>query len=289
MAAILNKFDVRGETIVDEETEELIRAGDPHRSLVRYRSDGREIFVNVRLNMRLLQAAISLPVLHLKPAPRPDELLQGAALLTVDGSIRNYRFLDSVVKAVAAAAMPACYLAEQHGDGRRDFYFITEDAAGFDRLVRAVAHDVSMSLVIENCDIAAVAGSILPREAVADLGLSIAADALIQPTRFEFWGSLGALTKLRTELERRGYRFLGLEAHLGELRMLKDVPIDAAFQGVISEIVALSRSLRCSYCGTETVLGANQFALDRPLSERYLRKPQAKAGIMSRIFGRGTA
>jgi hypothetical protein len=40
---------------------------------------------------------------------------------------------------VAGASFPACYVAEQHGEGRRDFYFVTEDAAGFERIARSTA------------------------------------------------------------------------------------------------------------------------------------------------------
>ena len=41
---ILDQFDVRGEQINDDETEQIIRKGDPHRSLVRYRLDRSEFF-----------------------------------------------------------------------------------------------------------------------------------------------------------------------------------------------------------------------------------------------------
>jgi hypothetical protein len=48
---MLDQFDARGAGISDAETEEIIREGDPHRSLVRYRPDGSELFVHVRINV----------------------------------------------------------------------------------------------------------------------------------------------------------------------------------------------------------------------------------------------
>jgi len=69
--------------------------------------------------------------------------------------------------------------------------------------------------------------------------------------------------------------------------MLKQVPIDGAgFQAVLKEIVSLSRSLGCSYRGTETIEGFEQFALTRPLPERYTGGPAPTTGILRRIFGR---
>jgi hypothetical protein len=56
---ILDQFDARGAGISDDETEEIIREGDPHRSLVRYRLDGSELFVYARINVELLKAAVS--------------------------------------------------------------------------------------------------------------------------------------------------------------------------------------------------------------------------------------
>src|SRR3954447_2698493 len=95
----LSEFDVLGEEISDEETEEIVKAGDPRRSLVRYRPDGSELFVSARINLPLLRAAVSLPVLLLKPSPRAEEGFKpnvpplepagGWDLLTPEGSRRN--------------------------------------------------------------------------------------------------------------------------------------------------------------------------------------------------------
>ena len=69
--------------------------------------------------------------------------------------------------------------------------------------------------------------------------------------------------------------------------MIKEVPIDGpGFHAVLKEIVPLARSLRCSYLGTETVGGFAQFALTRPLPERYAADSSTAAGIFRRIFGR---
>jgi len=72
----LSEFDVPGEEISDEETEEIVKKGDPRRSLVRYRPAGSELFVSARINLPLLRAAVPLPVLLLKPSSRDDEVLK---------------------------------------------------------------------------------------------------------------------------------------------------------------------------------------------------------------------
>jgi hypothetical protein len=283
---ILNQFEVRGEQISDDKTEEIIRKGDPHRGLVRYRPDGRELFVHARLNMALLQAAVPLPVLLLKPDSREDEVMQIDGLLTARGSVRNYELLERICEDVRSASFPACYVAEQHGTGRRDFYFVTEDVAGFERIARTAARAFAFPLKIERYGLAEVAPIILPAEAIGDLGMEVTADARIRPTRFEFWGAEPSLARLRAGLERRGYRFVSLETLLRELRMIKEVPIDGpGFRAVLKEIVPLARSLGCSYRGTETVDGFDQFALTRPLPERYAADSSTGAGFFRRIFG----
>lgn len=283
----LSQFDVRGEQVSDDVTEEIIREGDPHRSLIRYRTDGSELFVYARTNLALLQTAISLPIALLKPVSREDEMMRSDDLLNPQGSMRNYRFLERIIEDVTSASFPACYLAEQHGAGRRDFYFATEDVAGFERLVRTAAEAFGFPLTVEQHDLAGVAPIILPAEAIGELGMDVAPDARIRPTRFEFWGAEPSLAKLRAELERRGYRFLSFETSTRELRMLKQVPIDGpGFQGVLKEIVPLARSLGCSYRGTETVEGSEQFYLTRPLPERYAAGSSPGAGIFRSIFGR---
>ncbi|MDX8469301.1 hypothetical protein RFM26_26745 [Mesorhizobium sp. VK23B] len=282
----LLEFAVTGEQVSNEETEEVIREAEPHRGLVRYRPDGGELFVHTRVNMALLRVAASLPILLLKITPHANELTPRDALLTPKGSSRNYAFLERLCEDLANAGCPACYLAEQHGQGRRDFYFTTEDVAGFERIARTAAEASAFPLELEQHSLAAVAPVILPAEAIGDLGLEVAADARIRPTRFEFWGAEPSLAKLRAELEKRGYRFLSIETFARELRMAKDVPIDGeGFGAVLREIVPLARSLQCSYCGTETVEGHEQFLLARPLPERY--SGAGRGGFLRRILGGG--
>ncbi|TPN99834.1 hypothetical protein [Mesorhizobium sp. B1-1-5] len=281
----LLQFPVTGEQVSNDETEEVIREAEPHRALVRYRPDGGELFIHTRVNMPLLRAAASLPILRLKPTPRADELTGRDTLLTPNGSQRSYAFLEKLCQDLAAANCPACYIAEQHGAGGRDFYFTTEDIAGFEHIAGKAAEALAFPLTLEQHSLAALAPLILPTEAIGDLRLEIAANARIRPTRFEFWGAEPSLAKLRAELEKRGYRFLSLEIVSRELRMAKDVPIDGeGFGSVLKEIVPLARSLQCSYRGTETVEGHEQFLLTRPLPERY---SGARPGIFSRLFGRG--
>ncbi|MDX8494501.1 hypothetical protein RFN29_23300 [Mesorhizobium sp. VK22B] len=281
----LLQFAVTGEQISNDETEEVIREAEPRRSLIRYRPDGGELFIHTRVNMELLRAAAPLPILLLKITPRANELTPRDALLTPKGSIRNYAFLERLCEDLATASCPACYIAEQHGEGRRDFYFTTEDVAGFERIARTAAEALVFPIALEQHSLAEMAPLILPAEAIGDLNLEIAADARIRPTRFEFWGAEPALKKLCAELEKRGYRFLSFEAFSRELRMAKNVPIDGeGFGAVLREIVPLARSLQCSYCGTETVEGRDQFLLTRPLPERYTGA--SRAGLFRRIFGR---
>jgi hypothetical protein len=284
----LRKFDVRGAAVTDEKTEEVVRKGDPHRDLMRYRSDGSDVFIHTRVNMPLLRAAASLPILLLKPASRQEELTPRDALLTPKGSMRNYAFLERLCEDLAGANCPACYLAERHGEGRRDFYFATEDVVGFEQIARTAAEAFAFPLTCELHSLAALAPLILPTEAIGDLGLEIAPESRIRPTRFEFWGAGSSLAKLRAGLESRNYRFLGLDPLLNELRMVKDVPIDGAgFLAVLKEIVPLARSLGCTYRGTETIEGFEQFALTRPLPERYAAGDSVpRAGVFGRFFGR---
>lgn len=281
----LLQFPVTGEQVTNEETEEVIREAEPHRGLVRYRPDGGELFIHTRVNMALLRAAVSLPILLVKITPRANELTPRDALLTPKGSQRNYVFLERLCEELSAANCPTCYIAEQHGDGRRDFYFTTEDIAGFEHIAGKAADAMAFPLALEQHSLAALAPLILPAEAIGDLGLEVAGDARIRPTRFEFWGAEPSLAKLRAALEKRGYRFLSLEMVSRELRMAKDVPIDGeGFSAVLKEIVPLARSLQCSYRGTETVEGHDQFLLTRPLPERY---SSARSGFFGRLFGRG--
>lgn len=281
----LLQFDVTGEQVSDDETEEVIRKAEPHRDLIRYRPGGSALFVRVRVNMALLRVAASLPILLLKLTPRANELTPRDALLTPKGSSRNYAFFERLCEDLVTASCPACYIAEQHGDGRRDFYFATEDVVGFQRIARATVEASAFPLAVERHSLGAVAALILPAEAIGDLNLEIAASARIRPTRFEFWGAETSPAKLRAELEKRGYRFLGVEAFARELHMVKDVPIDGeGFGSVLKEIVPLARSLQCSYRGTETGEGHEQFLLTNPLPERYTAP---RASIFRRMFGRG--
>jgi hypothetical protein len=289
----LAQFDVSGEEIANEETGEILRQGDPSGRLMRYRPDGGELYIHSRVNMALLRAAVPLPILLIKPVSRDDEVtppskLQvppDARLLTPQGSVRNYRFLENLCQALADAACPACYLAEQHGEGRRDFYFVAEDSAAFERIAHATAGTHAFPLRIERYSLTELAPLILVTEAIGELGLQIAQDARIQTRRFEFWGAAASLEKLRARMEERGYRFLSLQPLLGELYMSKPVAIDGAnFLAVLKDIVPLARSLRCSYRGAETIDGAEQFLLTRELPARYAAP--AQPNFLGRVFGR---
>jgi len=281
----LTRFDISGAQVSDEETEKVLREGDPSRSLIRYRPDGGELYIHSRINMALLRTAVPLPILLVKPVSRGDELMPRDHLLTPQGSVRNYTFLENLCEALADAACPACYLAEQHGEGRRDFYFVTEDTAGFERIAQATAQAADYPLTIEQHSLTQLAPLILVTEAIGELGLEPAAGDRIQTRRFEFWGAAASLEKLRAGMEKRGYRFLHLQPVLGELYMSKPVAIDGAgFLAVLKDIVPLARSLRCSYRGAETIDGGDQFLLTRELPARYAAA--AQPNFLGRVFGR---
>ena len=57
----LKEFDVSSQQLSDEETEEVLRPGDPHRSLIRYQPDGGELYIHARVNMALLRRRWSCP------------------------------------------------------------------------------------------------------------------------------------------------------------------------------------------------------------------------------------
>lgn len=282
----LAQFDISGNEISNEETGEILRKGDPRRSLVRYRPDGSELYIHSRMNMALLRAAAQLPVLLLKPVSRADEVTPRDGLLTPQGSIRSYTFLEALCEGLAGH--PACYLAEQHGDGRRDFYFAAEDAAGFERITRATAQAHGFPLTVEQHSLQQLGPLILVTEAVGELGLKIAEGDRIQVRRFEFWGAAASLERLRARMEQRGYRFLSLQPVLGELTMSKPVAIDGAgFLAELKDIVPLARSLRCSYRGAETIDGGEQFLLTRELPTRCAAP--AQPSFLGRVFGRKKA
>jgi hypothetical protein len=214
-------------------------------------------------------------------ALRPSRSQRRASRLAKNGHCRSRSVGPPRAR---SASVPACYLAEQHGANRRDFYFVTEDIAGLEGIARAVAEALSFALAIERRSLAEVAPIILPTEAIGELGLEVSADARVRPTRFEFWGADTSLTKLRAELERRGYRYVGFDPGVRELRMIKPVPIDGpGFLAVLKEIAPLARSLGCSYRGTETVEGSDQFALNRPLTDRYA---DTAKGVLGWFFGK---
>jgi hypothetical protein len=263
----LDAFDVSGEPVVDDSGEELSR-GEPRRSLVRYLPDGSETYVFLRMNVPLLAAAAALAVVRVEPSPAPGELLADGRSLGVAGHLRNFELFERVCADIEAAASPSRFLAFETGHGRRDLYFATEDPDALEGVVRRAA--VDHELRITRHTMAALGPRLLPAEMIGALGLALPVEAATRRTRFEFWGAPESLERLRLQLDQRGYQFLEVDRSINELRMAKVVPLDGTgFNAVLREIVPLARSLRCSYRGTETVDGFDQFALDHPLPERY--------------------
>jgi hypothetical protein len=275
----LEAFGVSGEPLLDDEGEE-IEPGDPQRSLLRWAPDGSERYVNVRMNVPLLSAAAGVPVVRLEPATRPDELMAHGRMLTPAGYVRTATLVEDLCAALTASGCPARFLAWEAGHGRRDAYFATQDPACLQEQLAAVARGADVTTTQHS--LADLAPLLLPRELVGDLGLPVAPGSTWR-TRFEFWGAGESLQRLSTELGSRGFEHLELELGTRELRVAKAVPIDATgFNAVLREIAPLARSLQCSYRGTETVGGPEQFALTHPLPERYAA-PGA-GGFWKRLF-----
>jgi hypothetical protein len=65
---VLRQFDVRGEQISGDDTETIIREGGRRRGLVRYRLEGRELYVHARINV----ARLRLPVQFLSCFSSPN-------------------------------------------------------------------------------------------------------------------------------------------------------------------------------------------------------------------------
>jgi hypothetical protein len=281
----LYEIEVLGQGEIDPATEEVIRPPDPTRSLVRYSSDDREVFVSVRMNLPLLAAAAAMPILVVQPISRAEDLFPLGGLTAI-GSARSYELLERVGADVLAQGCPAWYIAEQHGDSGRDFYFATTDLPALDGIVRNAAQAAGFTVTLQQVALAEAAPTILPTELIGELGLEPPAAMSSRKTRFEFWGAAASLEQLRRELEQLGYQDLGIEIAVGELRMAKVVPIDGpGFQAVLREIVPIARSLRCSYRGTETVDGHEQFALTRPLPSRYAGGDSGIRSKLRKIFG----
>ncbi len=278
----LTDFDVLGEGRTDDETGEVLVPGDPRRTLLREHPDGTETHVFVRMNVPLLTAAASLPVVRLEPVPRPDEALGDGRSLAVTGHLRNLELYERIGADLESSGCPARFVAFETGHGRRDFYFATEDVDCIEAVARAAAASLDHELSISRHRLADVS-HILPIELIGDLGLDVPADARERRTRFEFWGSPDSLPRLRQALEKQGFDFVEVERAASELRMAKVVPVDGpGFNAVLREIAPLARSLRCSYRGTETVDGFDQFALTRPLPERYAAP--GSGGFWKRLF-----
>lgn len=257
--------------------------GEPRRSLARHLPDGREIFVSTRMNLDLLAEASQLPLMLVKPVPAPEHVLEGGDSLTGPGSIASYELLEELAEALTAASCPAAYLGEQHGDGRRDFYFTTEAPNDFRLVVADVAARKGVEVGIEEMAFTNAAQRILPIELIGRLRVPVPPGATMN-ARFAFWGDYPNLEKLQKELERRGFKFLELNRAIRELRMSRDVPVDGpGFLALLREIVPLSRNLRCSYRGEETVDGFQPFLLTAPTPQHYYPPRQ---GLGARLFGR---
>jgi hypothetical protein len=284
----LTQFAVTGNGEYDADSGEVLQEAEPSRSLIRYLPDGSELFVQARVNPRLLAAATSLPVLLLEPTQRADEVMLSGSL-TALGSVRNYELLERICDDLITQACPACYLAEQAGNGRRDFYFATEDVDGLQHIAHQAATELGLPLTIRETRLSDVAATILPIELIGELDLPIPADQLMRTIRFEFSGAGPSLERLRHDLEGQGFRYVSIELATSELRMVKEVPIDGpGFLGVLRDIVPMARSMRCAYRGTETIGGSEQFALARPLPQRYAARESETKGTWRRMFGRSS-
>ena len=105
--------------------------------------------------------------------------------------------MERVCDDLTAQACPACYLAEQAANGRRDFYLATEDVDGLQRIAHRAATEVGFPLTIREVSLSDVAATILPIELIGELDLPVGADQRMRTIRFEFWGAGPSLERLR--------------------------------------------------------------------------------------------
>src|SRR5689334_16562083 len=189
----LAPFDVSGEPVLDEDGEE-VSPGEPHRSLVRYRPDGSETYVFLRMNLPLLTAAVPYGVLRVEPQPRDGELLGDQRSLGVQGHLRNLELFEGLNAGIAASGLPARFLAFETGHGRRDFFYAAEDVDAAEALVRRVAAALGHELTLTRHTMGSLGSQLLPVELAADLGLP--GDVPVRRTRFEFSGAAESLAQL---------------------------------------------------------------------------------------------
>ncbi len=263
---MLEQFDVRGDGVYDDETGEVVVEPEPMRHLLRFAPDGTEVFAYARVNIPLLQVARDLTLVELAPVAHADELMADG-LLNANGSHRSYVYLELLCDALKESGSPARYLAETHTRGGRRFYFTTEAPEELVELATSVSAETSVGhRVLALADLASV---IMPTELMGHLGFTPPA-----PTGrrlFGFWGNPGpAIESLGSALRQRGYEVYSSVPQLGELKVIKEVPLDeAGFLEVLQEVIGLSHARGCRYMGTETIDGGEQFRVGEPIPPRY--------------------
>jgi hypothetical protein len=292
----LDGFSVTGEGLVDErgipdENGDLpvLQAADPTRKIRRY--EGREsLGVAVRMNPALLSIAKDIPLIVCRLSPGED--LPPEARMSRDDRQREAGWIEKGLSfywklpdALEKAGVRACYLAGRFGpSARRLYYFVSEDPEGFCTVAERLARAKGFEFRGDATEMERVAQDFLPIELIDRLGLDSTTGGKRVKAGFGFTGAASSLERLQGELARHGYELDEVKPYLGELLMAKEVPVDGdGFLEELRTIVPLSRSLRCSYRGEETVDGGAQFYLTATLPERYVRP---RKSMLSRFLGR---
>jgi hypothetical protein len=290
--SVLSEPDEEG----DEDSSESSR-GDPERKLLRIDEAGNARYVTSRFNLALLRVAKALPVAIISIAPplsfpsedamsRDDRVNQGEWIRT------GLDFYWKLAESLKTAKFQARYIAQTFSDGaQRCFYFSTDEPTSLRNLSSELLAPYGFTHSFDDSDLSRVAPDMLPVELISELGLSQAGTDRMRVIGFKFTGADESLVKLRSMLEDRGFRLFDHTEHIGPMRMTKRVSVDQfEFREVLREIVPLSRGLRCSYWGEETLGGHRQFLLDSPIPAAYFPATSitsnARPNMFGRIFGR---
>lgn len=282
----LRAFDFLGQTVNDEESEAVIREGDPWRWLIRFSANGR-MMVHARINRELYKACLPHRIVravpryagHLIDNDRPN-------MLSIKGRELAINLREAIAESAQLKEISACFLALQHLSGGEVLYFVAENGTELISIINDRCAHFGLDVDITQFRVEEIAAQIWPRETIYELNLQIPPSQRVQRTEFDFMGQSDSLMRLRQELERRDFLHERTELLGSLLYMSKVVAVDSkGFNEVLAEVVHLARAHACMYRGTETIDFYEQFSFDRPIPGRFIRPAVGLAGAARRLFG----